>query len=202
MQDMTSSSSSAAYYQSMMMMAAATAKQQQQQPELHEQEKLKCPRCDSLNTKFCYYNNYNLSQPRHFCKNCRRYWTKGGSLRNIPVGGGSRKNTKRPGPGSEPGTGSSNKTLSVSDHRSSESDPRDFGSGSGSKQAVTVNSGQDSDPNRMLYGLPVRDPVNGSFGSMLASNMYGTGSGLGLDPVYRRSDDAWTDLAMNRVEKE
>ncbi|RAZ36360.1 hypothetical protein DK853_48805, partial [Klebsiella oxytoca] len=20
------------------------------------------------NTKFCYYNNYNLTQPRHFCK--------------------------------------------------------------------------------------------------------------------------------------
>ncbi|GFP98912.1 dof zinc finger protein dof5.4 [Phtheirospermum japonicum] len=55
---------------------------------------LKCPRCESLNTKFCYYNNYNLSQPRHFCKSCRRYWTKGGVLRNIPVGGGCRK-TKR-----------------------------------------------------------------------------------------------------------
>ncbi|KAA8542359.1 hypothetical protein F0562_023505 [Nyssa sinensis] len=52
---------------------------------------LKCPRCDSPNTKFCYYNNYNLSQPRHFCKSCRRYWTKGGVLRNVPVGGGCRK---------------------------------------------------------------------------------------------------------------
>ncbi|XP_039008140.1 dof zinc finger protein DOF5.4-like isoform X2 [Hibiscus syriacus] len=52
---------------------------------------LKCPRCDSLNTKFCYYNNYNLSQPRYFCKGCRRYWTKGGVLRNVPVGGGCRK---------------------------------------------------------------------------------------------------------------
>ncbi|XP_004488419.1 dof zinc finger protein DOF5.4 [Cicer arietinum] len=52
---------------------------------------LKCPRCDSFNTKFCYYNNYNLSQPRYFCKNCRRYWTKGGVLRNVPIGGGSRK---------------------------------------------------------------------------------------------------------------
>ncbi|KAK1358370.1 Dof zinc finger protein like [Heracleum sosnowskyi] len=60
-----------------------------------EQEHLKCPRCDSSNTKFCYYNNYNLSQPRHLCKNCKRYWTKGGTLRNIPVGGGSRKSTKR-----------------------------------------------------------------------------------------------------------
>ncbi|CAK9330043.1 unnamed protein product [Citrullus colocynthis] len=66
-------------------------------PHLHHHQNhqaLKCPRCDSLNTKFCYYNNYNLSQPRHFCKSCRRYWTKGGVLRNVPVGGGCRK-TKR-----------------------------------------------------------------------------------------------------------
>ncbi|XP_057517040.1 dof zinc finger protein DOF5.6-like [Amaranthus tricolor] len=54
----------------------------------------KCPRCDSSHTKFCYYNNYSLSQPRYFCKTCRRYWTKGGTLRNIPVGGGCRKNKK------------------------------------------------------------------------------------------------------------
>ncbi|WCJ35797.1 Dof zinc finger protein 4 [Euphorbia peplus] len=64
-------------------------------PQSHQNlQALKCPRCDSLNTKFCYYNNYNLSQPRHFCKSCRRYWTKGGVLRNVPVGGGCRK-TKR-----------------------------------------------------------------------------------------------------------
>uniref|UniRef100_A0A7N0V1S8 Dof zinc finger protein n=1 Tax=Kalanchoe fedtschenkoi TaxID=63787 RepID=A0A7N0V1S8_KALFE len=55
---------------------------------------VKCPRCDSPNTKFCYYNNYSLSQPRHFCKTCRRYWTKGGALRNVPIGGGCRKNKK------------------------------------------------------------------------------------------------------------
>lgn len=55
------------------------------------QEPLRCPRCDSTNTKFCYYNNYNLTQPRHFCKTCRRYWTKGGALRNVPIGGGCRK---------------------------------------------------------------------------------------------------------------
>ncbi|GMH24094.1 hypothetical protein Nepgr_025937 [Nepenthes gracilis] len=60
-----------------------------------DQEPLPCPRCDSTNTKFCYYNNYNFSQPRHFCKSCRRYWTHGGTLRDIPVGGGSRKNAKR-----------------------------------------------------------------------------------------------------------
>ncbi|CAA0818797.1 Dof zinc finger protein DOF3.5 [Striga hermonthica] len=52
-----------------------------------------CPRCGSANTKFCYYNNYNLNQPRFFCKACRRYWTKGGSLRNVPIGGGCRRKT-------------------------------------------------------------------------------------------------------------
>uniref|UniRef100_A0A5B7B9G8 Dof zinc finger protein n=1 Tax=Davidia involucrata TaxID=16924 RepID=A0A5B7B9G8_DAVIN len=59
----------------------------------HDQAQ-KCPRCESTHTKFCYYNNYSLSQPRYFCKTCRRYWTKGGTLRNIPVGGGCRKNKK------------------------------------------------------------------------------------------------------------
>ncbi|CAN0871319.1 Dof zinc finger protein DOF5.4 [Linum grandiflorum] len=58
-------------------------------PQHHQA--VNCPRCDSVNTKFCYYNNYNLSQPRHFCKSCRRYWTNGGVLRNVPVGGGCRK---------------------------------------------------------------------------------------------------------------
>ncbi|GMJ07967.1 hypothetical protein HRI_004465900 [Hibiscus trionum] len=57
-----------------------------------QSQHLRCPRCDSSNTKFCYYNNYNLTQPRHFCKTCRRYWTKGGALRNVPIGGGCRKN--------------------------------------------------------------------------------------------------------------
>ncbi|TVU49383.1 hypothetical protein EJB05_00691, partial [Eragrostis curvula] len=50
-----------------------------------------CPRCASRDTKFCYFNNYNTAQPRHFCRACRRYWTLGGSLRNVPVGGSTRK---------------------------------------------------------------------------------------------------------------
>lgn len=63
---------------------------QAENPQQHLQPQ-KCPRCESLNTKFCYYNNYSLSQPRYFCKACRRYWTQGGTLRNVPVGGGCRK---------------------------------------------------------------------------------------------------------------
>ncbi|XP_062074663.1 dof zinc finger protein DOF4.6 [Humulus lupulus] len=69
-----------------------------------KEQALNCPRCNSTNTKFCYYNNYSLTQPRYFCKTCRRYWTEGGSLRNIPVGGGSRKNkrTSSSSPSSSP----------------------------------------------------------------------------------------------------
>ncbi|XP_044336314.1 dof zinc finger protein DOF5.1-like [Triticum aestivum] len=53
---------------------------------------LNCPRCESTNTKFCYFNNYSLTQPRHFCRACRRYWTRGGGLRNVPIGSGGGYN--------------------------------------------------------------------------------------------------------------
>ncbi|CAL9756666.1 unnamed protein product [Musa acuminata subsp. burmannicoides] len=66
----------------------------ERRPRPHTEQALNCPRCNSTNTKFCYYNNYSLTQPRYFCKTCRRYWTEGGSLRNVPVGGGSRKNKR------------------------------------------------------------------------------------------------------------
>ncbi|KAI5001372.1 hypothetical protein ZWY2020_026022 [Hordeum vulgare] len=56
---------------------------------------LNCPRCNSTNTKFCYFNNYSLTQPRHFCRVCRRYWTHGGALRNVPIGGRYRRHAKR-----------------------------------------------------------------------------------------------------------
>ncbi|GAB4825403.1 hypothetical protein Ancab_008276 [Ancistrocladus abbreviatus] len=72
-----------------------STKAEQEKKRRPPEQSLKCPRCGSTNTKFCYYNNYNHSQPRHLCKHCRRYWTKGGTLRNVPVGGGRRKNSKR-----------------------------------------------------------------------------------------------------------
>ncbi|EEE62084.1 hypothetical protein OsJ_16868 [Oryza sativa Japonica Group] len=77
---------------------------------------LKCPRCDSTNTKFCYFNNYSLSQPRHFCRACRRYWTRGGALRNVPVGGGYRRHAKRakPKPASAAGSASAATTTAGS----------------------------------------------------------------------------------------
>ncbi|KAL1327119.1 hypothetical protein AAHE18_13G277900 [Arachis hypogaea] len=67
--------------------------QQNNQSSSSSSEPMKCPRCESTNTKFCYYNNYNKSQPRYLCRTCKRHWTKGGTLRNVPVGGG-RKNKR------------------------------------------------------------------------------------------------------------
>ncbi|GLT93086.1 hypothetical protein SLE2022_108920 [Rubroshorea leprosula] len=77
---------------------------------------LKCPRCESTNTKFCYFNNYSLSQPRHFCKTCRRYWTRGGALRNVPVGGGCRRNKRSKG-------NNRSKSPAVSDRSQTGSNP-------------------------------------------------------------------------------
>lgn len=78
---------------------SATLKESKAEEEQKEDKTLKkpdkilpCPRCNSMDTKFCYYNNYNVNQPRHFCKNCQRYWTAGGTMRNVPVGAGRRKN--------------------------------------------------------------------------------------------------------------
>ena len=74
--------------------AVAGAGSTERRARPQKEKALNCPRCNSTNTKFCYYNNYSLQQPRYFCKTCRRYWTEGGSLRNVPVGGGSRKNKR------------------------------------------------------------------------------------------------------------
>jgi len=73
--------------------SAVTQEEKKEQCSLKKPDKLiPCPRCDSVDTKFCYYNNYNINQPRHFCKSCQRYWTAGGTLRNVLVGAGRRKN--------------------------------------------------------------------------------------------------------------
>ncbi|KAF3789336.1 Cyclic dof factor 1 [Nymphaea thermarum] len=69
----------------------------------HRENVIPCPRCNSTDTKFCYFNNYNVNQPRHFCRKCQRYWTAGGSMRNIPVGAGRRKSKRRAERSSEDG---------------------------------------------------------------------------------------------------
>ncbi|KAF2301981.1 hypothetical protein GH714_031130 [Hevea brasiliensis] len=150
---------------------------QQMKPHFTEQEQLKCPRCDST-TKFCYYNNYNLSQPRHFCKNCRRYWTKGGALRNIPVGGGSRKNAKRSSnpkrANPDPNTNSDPARLNrrVPEPSSSLTPPTT--AATSTSQFVANGISDLGDPTR-LYGLEADQDrkildMSGSFSSLLASN--------------------------------
>lgn len=99
---------------------------------------LKCPRCESTNTKFCYYNNYSLSQPRHYCKACRRYWTRGGALRNVPVGGGCRRNKK---------SKSSNSNNNTSKSTSVSANNKQMGSSSSSENN-----------NNMLGNLPQQMP--------------------------------------------
>ncbi|WOL15013.1 dof zinc finger protein DOF5.1-like isoform X1 [Canna indica] len=94
------------------------------QPE----QPLKCPRCDSPNTKFCYFNNYSLSQPRHFCKTCRRYWTRGGALRNVPVGGGCRRNKRNKSSG---GASKSAATASTADRQAGASSSSSAATGGG-----------------------------------------------------------------------
>ncbi|GAU32542.1 hypothetical protein TSUD_64370 [Trifolium subterraneum] len=135
-----------------------------------QQQALRCPRCDSSNTKFCYYNNYSLSQPRHFCKACKRYWTRGGTLRNVPVGGGCRKN----------------KRLKRPNHSSSNNNNIDSPSSS-NPTSVTANSNPSSQQqqqqqhhsfdvastsnhiNSLLYGNSCHDVMNFPFATRFNS---------------------------------
>ncbi|CAM0944437.1 unnamed protein product [Alopecurus aequalis] len=103
-------------------------------------EAVKCPRCESTNTKFCYYNNYNLSQPRHFCKSCRRYWTKGGVLRNVPVGGGCRKAKRSSSSSSTPSTPAATEAKNQRRASASSSGRSNSGSGSTSPTAAATET--------------------------------------------------------------
>ncbi|KAJ4850038.1 hypothetical protein Tsubulata_037737 [Turnera subulata] len=185
---------------------------QPMKPQFPEQEQLKCPRCDSSNTKFCYYNNYNLSQPRHFCKNCRRYWTKGGALRNIPVGGGTRKGTKRnssssannpkranPDPPPPDSTRPVSRRATDSPASSSSTPPAQAASSGhlGSGQDGTRMYGLEGDPDRKVLDM------SGSFSSLLASSgQFGSifeglgpnGSGLKMVQMGGFGEDLNSDL--------
>lgn len=162
-----------------------TSQDQKTQQKQQHQEQLRCPRCDSSNTKFCYYNNYSLSQPRYFCKSCRRYWTQGGTLRNVPVGGGCRKNKR-----------SSSTNSSTSSSKKSQDHP--FGSGglphlSYDHQAHDLSlafarlhknsCGSGSGPafndfDFSILGMPNGDVLNG-FGYNSQSMYYGNDNNMG-----------------------
>ncbi|XVF63965.1 hypothetical protein PTKIN_Ptkin09bG0129000 [Pterospermum kingtungense] len=152
-------------------------------------EPLPCPRCDSISTKFCYYNNYNLSQPRYFCKSCRRYWTQGGTLRNVPVGGGTRKASKRSrcSSGSSPSVATSSSSSSVT--HEAESAPM-------AVNPVSVMPESGVKPEMGLADVNLNEtvdlPVNGGFTSFLNSQGegyltlggYGFGAGSAYDGVW------------------
>ncbi|KAL3840359.1 hypothetical protein ACJIZ3_024950 [Penstemon smallii] len=145
-------------------------------PEL---EQLPCPRCNSTNTKFCYYNNYNLSQPRHFCKSCRRYWTRGGTLRDVPVGGGTRKSASSSSNKRPRTTTTSTPTTSSDDTQTIDPVGPDLGSGSmvDLNEAVVGKTASGS-------GLGSFWSTTGQMGAggvgLFPSNVYGLGYGLGV----------------------
>ncbi|KAL8166819.1 hypothetical protein V2J09_008318 [Rumex salicifolius] len=150
---------------------------------------LKCPRCDSSNTKFCYFNNYNLTQPRHFCKACRRYWTRGGALRNVPVGGRLRKNKRskvRAAKSSNPGQPSQirNSTTNIS--------PSVNTNGNGNGNGFTSQMLMPPTPH--LPYLPGLHHLNG----------YPGGFGLNLGgsrPVEFESSGAGSSAGVSRVQQ-
>ncbi|XP_037413852.1 dof zinc finger protein 5-like [Triticum dicoccoides] len=74
-------------------------------------EPLPCPRCGSRETKFCYFNNYNVRQPRHLCRACRRYWTAGGALRRVATATPGRR---RPRPSARSAAAAASATASAS----------------------------------------------------------------------------------------
>ncbi|KAF5728689.1 putative F-box family protein [Tripterygium wilfordii] len=156
--------------------------QQQHQP----QQPLRCPRCDSSNTKFCYYNNYNLSQPRHFCKACKRYWTRGGTLRNVPVGGGCRKNkrVKRPNGGVD----SSSVLQNPNPSRPNQS-PSPIDVSSGISHVNSLFYGLPSNPSEMNFSFPRFSSTSGY--DLLPNQLNGHGLGFssnGFNPSKQIQD--------------
>ncbi|XP_061348172.1 dof zinc finger protein DOF1.2-like [Gastrolobium bilobum] len=115
-----------------------------------------CPRCASTNTKFCYYNNYSLSQPRYFCKGCRRYWTKGGSIRNVPVGGGCRKNRR-----GKPARHTQSERLSIHGNSGSENRESSSSIGDGDEPNQT-NGSRDIDMALVFAKFLNQNPSSGT----------------------------------------
>ncbi|KAM0928053.1 hypothetical protein ACQ4PT_002242 [Festuca glaucescens] len=139
---------------------------------------LKCPRCESTNTKFCYFNNYSLTQPRHFCKTCRRYWTRGGALRSVPVGGGCRRNKRKSSKSSSSAASASGGTSSSTSSTTT---------GGGNSGAASIMPPQAGNAQSQMPFFASLHPMGSGGG-----DHYGTGTGasrLGfpglssLDPV-------------------
>ncbi|CAK9178596.1 unnamed protein product [Ilex paraguariensis] len=169
------------------------ARLQQMSARPAEPEHLQCPRCDSTNTKFCYYNNYNLSQPRHFCKACRRYWTRGGTLRNIPVGGGTRKSSSHKRSRTAITSTTTESSSSTVSYDPTHGNPvsmipgikPEMGSGSGSVSSMCGDMNLNESVSGSFSSLLNTEqgigfvPLGG-FGLGLGSGVHGVGFGLGM----------------------
>ncbi|CAH9073093.1 unnamed protein product [Cuscuta europaea] len=137
---------------------------------------LKCPRCDSTSTKFCYFNNYNLMQPRHFCKACRRYWTRGGAMRNVPVGGNCRGSKRSKGGGSRSGQ----VKAAIPEKVSEVVDTTGVGNASAAGGACPTSSGSVGIPTNISQPVPlVNDAFHPAGLSYYIDNIGGGGSSVG-----------------------
>ncbi|CAH9109139.1 unnamed protein product [Cuscuta epithymum] len=144
---------------------------------------LKCPRCDSTSTKFCYFNNYNLMQPRHFCKACRRYWTRGGAMRNVPVGGNCRGSKRSKGGGSRSGRG-----TAIPEKESDVVDTTGGGNPSSAGGACPTGSGSVGIPGNIsqppTYELPLVNAFHQAGLSYYVDNI-GGGGGLSVGSRFQ-----------------
>lgn len=189
---------------------------------------MKCPRCESTNTKFCYFNNYSLSQPRHFCKTCRRYWTRGGALRNVPVGGGCRRNKKssKGSRGSRSKSPGANTSSTSSNPISPNSCPSDilghvshntrpqfpimhplhhYGSGNpgltfgGGNANDMTNLGQDSNyPSSKFTHFPFLEGANGGMYGEGPSNYGGQDGGMKMEANHHNQQQQHQGMNLSR----
>lgn len=163
----------------------------QEQNHQESTEKLKCPRCDSTNTKFCYYNNYNKSQPRHFCKSCRRYWTEGGTLRNVPVGGGRKNKRPKPPPTAKAATKSFHLEIQPQIPK---------------KRLISLGFGLENENNTAMISLPdqnqisTHDDLELQFSCPSFSDLYGCGNGESSALDASLSLSSWNDQPWTYME--
>lgn len=137
---------------------------------------LNCPRCDSTQTKFCYFNNYSLTQPRHFCKTCRRYWTRGGALRSVPVGGGCRRNKRS----KSTSTKSSLNITTNSNHKEANNNNISTGSPSSSADQIVANHFNPFSPQLVpLSNMAALHNLNTHYGAAAGSSYGGFKMGNG-----------------------
>ncbi|KAF5206988.1 hypothetical protein FRX31_003426 [Thalictrum thalictroides] len=67
--------------------------EEEQLVEVNTDPPRQCPRCNSLETMYGYYNNYCDIQASYRCKICSHYWDHGEVLGDISVRG-KRKNNE------------------------------------------------------------------------------------------------------------